>query len=149
MLHLTDQEGRGTALEPVVGYIPLVKAFQQAKRIVYIWRLPGEAVAVILFFQLLVHLLGGTLIFLCQHGNVGGHVMGEFILGDAADGRVLGIHRDIRQVVDGGEDAQLRELGDARDETETDHRLVGLQLHIELLHHIAELLQQLRFVKFV
>ena len=40
----------------------------------------------------------------------------ELLLGNAADGSKLWVHGDIAQVVDSAEDAELRELGDSRDE---------------------------------
>ena len=58
----------------------------------------------------------------------------QLFRGDAAECRVLWHHGDIAEVVQGGEDAQLAELGDARDE---DELLVG----IAHLHHLVELLQ--------
>jgi len=42
-------------------------------------------------------------------------------------GREAGEEGDVLQVIDGGEDAELRELGDARDEAELDETFVGLQ----------------------
>lgn len=54
---------------------------------------------------------------------------------------------DIRQVVDGGEYAQLREFRDARDETELDDCLVGLQGLVELLHNLAHAVEPLVIVQ--
>ena len=69
--------------------------------------------------------------------------------GDAAKCRVLGHHGDIAQIVQSGEDAELAELGDARDEHEL---LIGVaHLHhlVELLHDAAHLLQLVRFVEII
>ena len=101
MLHLTDEERRSAALEPVVGDFSLVEALQQAERIVYIGGLLGKTVAVILQLQLGMHLLGGTFVHFSKHRNVGGHVGCKLFFRNAADGRILGIHRNISEIIDG------------------------------------------------
>ena len=73
----------------------------------------------------------------------------QLFSGDAAECRVLWHHGDIAEVVQGGEDAQLTELGDARDE---DELLVGIaHLHhlVELLHDASHLLQLVWLVQVI
>ena len=50
--------------------------------------------------------------------NIRFHLRNKFRLADAADGRILVEHADIVEVVELAEDAELRKLSDARDETE-------------------------------
>ena len=85
----------------------MVEALEQTERVVNVGRLARKPIAVVLQFQLGVHFLGGTFVFLGQYGNVGGHVVGELVLCNAADGGVFVVHRDVRQVVDGRKNAQL------------------------------------------
>ncbi len=56
---------------------------------------------------------------------------------------------NILQVVDSREDAQLRKLCDAGDETELDILLISLEWHIELLHDLAHRLERGLIVKRV
>ena len=111
----------------------MVEAFQETERIVDVGGFLGEAVAVVLQFEFGMHLLGCQFVLLREHGDVGRHVGFELLLGDAADAGVLVVEGDVGEVVDGGEDAELRELGDACDETETYHLLVGLERLVEFL----------------
>ena len=59
------------------------------------------------------------------------------------------LQRDIRQIVDGGEDAQLRELRDTGDETEFYECLIGLEGYVELLHHLAHIVERFLAVRHV
>ena len=93
------------------------------------------------------HIFKALTNMVCQHLNIWCKHCGHLIFCDAADGGELRIHGDVRQVVDGGEDAQLRELRDTRDKAETNHRLTRLQGLVELLHHFAELGEVLFLVK--
>lgn len=50
-------------------------------------------------------------------------VDGASVLVEVNAGREVRTHRHVLQIIDGREDAQLRELGDARDETEAQVRV--------------------------
>ena len=65
----------------------------------------------------------------------------QFLFRDSADGTELCIHCHVHQVVDGREDAQLRELRDARDKAEPDFSLHSFQWLEEFLHHLAHIFQ--------
>ena len=104
-------------------------------------------VAVIACLDFHEHLIPSQSLHICKFLDVGLEHRLDFLLRDAADGGKLRQERNVVQVVDGGEDAQLRKLRNARDEAETDHRLARLQRLVELLHHFAELGQVLLLVK--
>ena len=91
MPHLAYEKGGCATFEPVVGDLFLIEAFQQAEGIVNLGRFPGESITVVLLLKFGMHLLGGTFVFLGQHGDVGCHVGDELLLGDAADGGELGV----------------------------------------------------------
>ena len=69
--------------------------------------------------------------------NVGPQGGAQLIFGKSTYCGKRFIKRYVDQVVDGGEDAELRELGDAGDEAKLEVGLVGLERHIELLHDLA------------
>ena len=56
-----------------------------------------------------------VLIF-CQFADFGLEIAEHFFLRDAADGRVFGLKTDVAQIIEYGEEGDLRKLGDARDE---------------------------------
>ena len=58
----------------------------------------------------------------------------EVVLGDAADVHVAVVHRDVLEVVEAAEDAELSEFGDSGQEAEADFAVAGL-------HHAVETLQ--------
>lgn len=68
---------------------------------------------------------------------------------DAADGGVFRQHADVFNVVQLAEDAQLRELGNARQEHEAQVRVAGFKGTIEITHNIAEDGQVLFFMHHV
>ena len=104
-------------------------------------------IAIIPILYLQEHFLRTTLIFLGHTTDVLGKDRLHFLFGNAADGREVGAQGEVFQVVDGGEDTQLGEFCDARNEAELDVGVAGLERHIELLHHLAESRQVLLFVK--
>ena len=77
------------------------------------------------------------------------HLGGHFLFRDAADGGVFRQHADVFNVVQLAEDAQLRELGNARQEHEAQVRVAGFKGTIEITHNIAEDGQVLFFMHHV
>ena len=65
------------------------------------------------------------------------HSGNQFALGDAADGREFRVHRDVTQVVQCGEDAELAEFGYSCYEAELHHAFASLEGLEELLHQLA------------
>ncbi len=106
-------------------------------------------VTVVAQFQFLVHLLVVGVVYLGQPLYILTQRGGQLFFCDAAQCRKSRIHRHVGQVVDGGEDAELGELGDACDKAELDHWLQLLQTLIEFLHHLAYLLQPAVLMKHV
>ena len=149
MLHLLDEEGGRAGGKPVVVQPAVQEAVQQTERVIDFRGFSGEMVTVVALLEFIVHLLGRNL-------QDGGHTLhigpkggAQLLLGKAADGRELLLQRDIRQVVDGGEDAQLRELCNAGDEAELDILFISFERYIELLHDLAHGIECLLVVKHV
>ena len=84
-----------------------------------------------------------------EHLDVGVEYGQQLVLGDAAKRRVLRHHGYIAKIVQGGEDAQLAELGDARDEDELLVLVAHLHHLVELLHDASHLLQLAGLVKVI
>ena len=66
--------------------------------------------------------------------NIRFHLRGKLSLADTADGRVLVEQTDVVEVVEFAEDAELRELGNTRDEGELQVWIKHLQRTVEVLH---------------
>ena len=66
--------------------------------------------------------------------HIGQHLSVELLAADAADGGILVVHGYVEQVVQLTEDAELRKLGDAREEHELKIRVERLDGRIEVLH---------------
>ena len=77
------------------------------------------------------------------------HLGGHFLFRDAADGGVFRQHADVFNVVQFTEDAQLRELGDSRQEHEAQIRIAGFERAIKVAHDVAEDRQVLFFMRHV
>ena len=90
-----------------------------------------------------MYLFRCLLVCFSQQSNVWSQCCRQFRLRDATDGRELRQHRNIIEIIDGRENAQLREFRNARDEAETDHRLTGFQRLIEFLHNPTKAIEDL------
>ena len=134
-----NEECRCARGKPMVVKHLVGKGFDQTEGIIDVFRFCREMVAVIACLDFLEHLIPSQSLNICKFLDVGLEHRLDFLLRDSTDGGKLRQERNVVQVVDGGEDAQLRKLRNARDEAETDHRLTRLQRLIELLHHFAEL----------
>ena len=66
----------------------------------------------------------------------------ELVLADTADGAILVLHADVRDIVQFAEDAKLAELGDARQKYEAQVFLLTLQRTDEVAHYISNLTLQ-------
>lgn len=81
--------------------------------------------------------------------DVEGHLADQLLLADAANGRELGVHADVLQVVELAENTELRELGDAGEEHEPQPCVACFEWRIELAHHLAECLELVGVVHHV
>ncbi len=77
------------------------------------------------------------------------HLSGKFLLADTADSRILVEHTDVIEVIEFAEDAELRELGDTRDEGELQIWVEHLQRTIEVLHDEAQRFQIFLFMHYI
>ena len=111
---------------------------QQAEGVIDVLRLCREVIAVVAVLYPEEHLLGRVFIGLCHPFDVMLKHGLDFSLCESADGGELLQHGDVLQIVDGREDAELREFCDTRDEAELDHGLTCFQGLVELLHHFSE-----------
>ena len=118
MLYLCDIHGRhlrqhvdegaaGASVEPVVAHPLLLEGVHQAERVVHVGLPVAEVIAVVHALQLFYLLVVAQAVGLAKALNVGAHLRGQLILGDAAKGIVGRHHRDVLQVVQLTEDAHL------------------------------------------
>ena len=70
--------------------------------------------------------------------NIVSHLCLHFLHRDTADGGKVGKHTDVLQIVQFAENAQLRKLGDAREEHEPQIGVTVLQRTVEVAHHLTE-----------
>ena len=73
--------------------------------------------------------------------NIRLHLRGKLCLADATDSRILVEHADIVKVVEFAEDAELRELGNTRNEGKLQIWVELFQRTIEVLHNETQLLK--------
>ena len=149
VLHLLDKEGRCAGGKPIVLQQTIAKGVKQAEGIEDRCSTTGKTVAVVFELDLSIHLLRGQLEVLGHSLNVFLENRLHLLLRKAADGSKTGEQGDILQIVDSGEDAQLRELRDAGDEAELYVGLVGLERHVELLHDLAHGVERGLVVKHI
>lgn len=76
-------------------------------------------ISVVIGRELLQRLLRSPSVFFSHRFNLRHEVFGNFLLRNAADSGVGCIKTDVAQIVKYGEEGDLCELGDARDEDET------------------------------
>ena len=100
-------------------------------------------------FEFLYGLLPAQFQMLGKSVDVIAHLGQQFLLGDAADTGIRLIHAHVGDIVQLAEDAQLRELRDARQEDETEHRLISFQRTIEVAHRVAELIEFLLLMRHI
>ena len=112
------QVGRRAAAEPVGIQPSYAEGIQQTEGIVDVGRWPREVIAVVVVLQLLQRLFAAQFQAGSQHIQVLVHLRFHLFLSDATDGGIFGQHTDVLDVVQLAEDAQLRELGDTRQEHE-------------------------------
>ena len=73
----------------------------------------------------------------------------QFFFCDATKGSISRLHRDIAQIVQGGEDAQLAEFGDACDEDKLLVLVANFDCLVKLLHNMAHFFKLVGFVQVI
>ena len=106
-------------------------------------------ITVIVFLQFGNRFLPSQFLRFCQFVYILRHLRKHFLLGDAADARILIIHRDIGDIVQLAEDAELRELGDAREENEMQMGVAVLQRRVEVAHDLAHFFQTNVIMRYI
>ena len=144
-----DEEGRRTALEPVVPQRPVLQGIEQAEGVEDVGRPGREMVAVVSCLQRLQRLFRRHLFLFGKALHVVRHLLLHLLHADAADGGEIRFQGDVLQVVQLAEYAELGELRDAGEEDEVEVRVGVLQRRIEVAHHVAELGQVLILVHHV
>ena len=140
------QIGRCTTAKPIRIHLAISKSVQQAERIIYVGRRPGEMIAVIIIFQFGKNLVTGQSHTCRQYIHVIIHLRQHFFFTDTADGRIRSIHTDVLNIIQFTKDAQLGKLGDAGEEHKTQIRIASFQRTIEIAHHIPKHRQILFFM---
>ena len=143
-------EIRGCARgKPVVVERAIAHAVEHTEGVEDVGRGPGEMIAIVGFGEFVDGLVEGDALPLGQTHEVVVHILKDFLLREPADGRKLGLHTDIDEVVEFAEDAHLRKLRDARQEYEAQVRVAGFQWRVEVAHHLSQLRQVLLFVHHI
>ncbi len=105
----------------------------QTERIEDVWAVSCKMIAVVILLEHPCHLFLAHPIVLRHQFDVLVQGGGKFLFSNAADGSKLWVHGDVGQIVDGAEDAELRELGYTRDEGESDVFIISLDWGIKFL----------------
>ena len=120
-----QQERRGARLEPVGAELPAVEHQQHIVRVVD--GLAQPAVAVVPLADR----------FAVEPPQLGREDPVQFVIGVSADGCAAGVERDVLQVVQPGEEVDLRELAHAGQHQEADVRVAGLERPVETAEEVA------------
>ena len=111
---------RRTCLEPVSAIPAAIKCIQQTERIIYAWTVRAEMIAVIILLQLKAGLLIALTVPFCQIAYVFFKIVCQLLSADAADGRVLFIHRNVYKIIKVAEYTYLAEFGHPCEHGKTD-----------------------------
>ena len=146
MLQMFYQRGHRARLEPVVAGGIVVKGIQQAEWRVDILAVGREMVSVVVLLQQGVCLLCGDVQVLRIFPDTGTQRGIQFFLRDTTKTRIFVKHGYLLEVVQFGEDAELRKFSNSCDEHESEVCPLVLQDLIELAEHGAHGLQLFRLV---
>ena len=120
------------------------ESVEQAERVIYSGRFVAEVIAVVVGFQLFTGSVEICAEFFGQSLNVLLEILVEFRVADAAYFGIPFVHRNIHQVVQIAEHADLPKLGDTCKHSKTDIAVARLQCAVECFQRIAEGCLQLR-----
>ena len=95
-------------------------------------------IAVIVGFQLVKRISYSNSLFICKRLHFRLHVVLQFRLGNSTNGGILRHHRDILQIVQLTENAELCELVDSGKENEPQIRVKALYRAVEIPHYLPE-----------
>ena len=129
--HIDEISGRART-KPVVAYLSIGEAIEKAVGIEDVGRWPCEMIAVIIVGQRINDILPGLLHPCGKAVYVLRHLGEQLFLGDTTEGGVLLIHADVLDVIELGEDTQLRKLRYTRKEYKAKHWLTLFQRTIEI-----------------
>ena len=107
MLQLLDEEGWCAGSKPVVLQQAVAEGVEQTERIEDSFCAAGKMITIVFELDLCIHRLRRQLEVLCHCFDVLFENRLHFLLRKTADDGETGEQRDVLQVVDGGEDAQL------------------------------------------
>ena len=117
VVHKLRQHGCGARGGPVVPQFRIGERIDQAEGVEDVHHIVvAEMIAVVVGRQQRHGLVECAVLIFCQFVDFGLEIAKHFFLRDAADGRVFGLKTDVAQIVEHGEEGDLRKLGDARDE---------------------------------
>ena len=106
-------------------------------------------ITVILPFKTLHSTFARGLLGLSKIVKIVCHGSDHLLFGDAAYAGIVWSHGYVLQIVEFAEDAELRELGDAREEDKMQIWVAVFQRRIEIAHHIAQHGQCLVFMHHI
>ena len=116
IVHKLRQHGCGARGGPVVSQFRIGQRVDQTEGVEDVHHVVvAEMIAVVVGRQQRHGFVECAALIFCQFADFGLEIAKHFFLRDAADGRVFGLKTDVAQIVEHGEEGDLRKLGDARD----------------------------------
>ena len=106
-------------------------------------------ISVVIVFQLFQQLFTAQPHPVRHQVYVLAHLREHLLLCYTADSGIVRVHADILDVVQLAEDTQLRELGDACQEDESQPGVAGLERAVEIAHDLAQHRQVALLVHYV
>ena len=137
-----DQIRRRSRFKPVAAEFFLRKGVQQAERIVHAGCVFREMITVVIGFQFLAGFFVTYPRGRGQFVDVFLKIRVHFLFTDTADFGIMVIHGYVHQIIQVAENTDLAELGDPRQQGESDTSVHGLQGAVESFQHTAVFILQ-------
>ena len=132
-----DEVGGRAGGEPVVAELLHVEGVEDAEGVVDVGHGRAEVIAVVLPLQEVPHLVKAASVLPGQGGDRFCEVLAHLLPGNAAESLVAVVHADVLGLVEAAEHADLRELGDARQQHELQVAVGRLEGGVERLQDVA------------
>ena len=144
VVHQPNQVSGRTGGEPKVADSFIIKGIEYAKRIVNIRHIFAEMIAIVLLFQLQFHFLFCTILSLRHFAYGFSELRVQFFLGNATQCLKFFGHTDVQWLVESTEHADLRELGDTRQEHKAEVGICFFECRIKAFQDFAVVIEQFR-----
>ena len=130
--------GRRAGIKPVAADTTVTQGIKQAERIVDILGPIAEMIAVVVIFQQFQSFFVGNLLPVGKRLHTILNIVLQLLLRNTANRRVFSLHRNILQIVQLAEYAELGELVDPGDEYKPQIRVKTLYRAVEIPHYLPQ-----------